>query len=87
MSGAWSKGSSRRWRAIRSQVLARDGWVCQLCKQPIDPALRTPHPMSAEVHHTIGKEQGDSLRYLVAAHRDCNLKARTPPQPRKVTRW
>jgi hypothetical protein len=43
--------------------------------------------MSAEVHHTVGKAHGDSMRYLVAAHRDCNLKARTPPQPRPVTRW
>lgn len=88
VSGAWSRGSSRRWRGIRARVLARDGWVCQLCRRPIDPALKTPHPMSAEVHHTLGKDAtGDSMRYLVAAHRDCNLKARTPPQPRPHSKW
>lgn len=88
VSGAWAKGSTRRWRAIRRAVLHRDKWTCQLCGKPIDPVLKEPHPMSGQVHHTLGKgATGDDPRYLVAAHRDCNLKARTPPRPRRVSRW
>jgi hypothetical protein len=44
--------------------------------------------MAPQVHHTLGRAvTGDDPRYMVAAHRTCNLEARTPPQPRKVSSW
>ena len=27
-------GSTRSWRNVRAQVMARDGWTCQLCGAP-----------------------------------------------------
>lgn len=78
MSRSWANGSTPAWRRLRLVILTRDRWVCQLCNQPIDPRLKPPHPMSS-VHHTVGRTvSGDDPRYLVAAHRDRNLKAGEP---------
>jgi 5-methylcytosine-specific restriction endonuclease McrA len=92
MSKAWAKGSTRAWRRTRLAVLNRDGWICQLCHQRIDPRLRPPNPRSASVHHLDGKVYGDDPTRLVAAHRLCNLAAGDPtaapdPAPRPMTRW
>jgi 5-methylcytosine-specific restriction endonuclease McrA len=87
VSASWAGGSTRGWRTLRLYVLTRDQWVCQLCEQPIDPLLIHPHPRSPQVHHIHGKALGDDPRFLQAAHRDCNLKARVEPQPRRVSRW
>lgn len=92
MSKGWKGGSTRRWRKIRRFVLERDRWICQICDQPIDPALRPPHPMSASVHHTRGKINGDNPEHLEAAHRKCNMdigdpNAQPDPEPRPMTRW
>lgn len=91
MSKAWAKGSTTKWRKLRLFVLNRDGWVCQLCKQPIDPGLHPPDPMSASVHHAKGKVYGDDPAHLVAAHSGCNAKTGDPnrgdPAPVSATRW
>lgn len=36
--GSWRArgGSTRAWRKLRAFVLARDGWVCQVCGGPAD---------------------------------------------------
>ena len=91
-SKAWRSKNTRAWRRVRLAVLDRDKWICQLCKQPIDPRLKHPHPMSAQVHHTLGRAvSGDDPRYLVAAHRACNVAegepGRTDPTPTSLTRW
>lgn len=92
MSLSWSGGSDRRWRAMRIRILNRDHWICQLCDEPIDPAIRPPDPRCAAPHHTLGRKiSGDDPRFIVAAHLGCNLKAgdptKTDPQPRPVNRW
>ncbi|MFF5992594.1 HNH endonuclease [Prauserella flavalba] len=92
MSKTWKGGSSRAQRAARAFVLDRDAWVCQLCGKPIPRAARTPHPDSAEAHHTVARELvGDNPEYMVASHRRCNQKAGDPrvtdPQPRPRTKW
>lgn len=88
----WPAGSTRQWRRIRLQVLARDGWVCRLCNLPIDPSLRPPHPGSASVHHVTDRALvGDDPRALLSTHRACNAAAgdpaKTNPQPRTLTDW
>lgn len=92
MSRAWRGGSTRAWRKLRTLVLNRDAWTCQLCQQHINPTLTPPHPRSATVHHTKGKAYGDDPRYLVAAHRECNMEVGDPtatpdPAPTPMTRW
>jgi len=87
MSKSWSKGSTRGWRRVRAQVLARDGYRCQ---------LRLPGKCTSVAtcaHHTKGKGvTGDDPRYLVAACDPCNLAVgdptrRTDPPAQPVTRW
>lgn len=91
MSRAWAGGSTNRWRKIRLLVLVRDGWICQLCGDPIDPSLPKGHPRGPTVHHTRGKVAGDDPAHLVAAHTECNVAAGDPnrhdPQPVSVTDW
>jgi hypothetical protein len=64
------------WPRIRKAILDRDGWVCQLCHQPIDPSIPWPKPMSATVDHKIPVTKGGSWwdeSNLRAAHNKCNL--------------
>ena len=74
-------------------MLDRDDWICRLCGQPIDPRLAYPHPLSAAVHHTLGRAvTGDDPRYLEAAHKVCNERAGDPtraadPPPVSMTDW
>jgi hypothetical protein len=92
---AWDVTHTRYWRErVRLPVLQRDGWICRLCHKAINPLLRAPHPMSPTVHHTLGARiSGNDMRYLVAAHRICNLKLGDPsrrtndPKPRGMTLW
>lgn len=79
-------------RKVRPAVLIRDGYICHICRKPIDPNLQSPHPMSATLDHIVGPQTGSNPDYLKAAHRICNLKRGNPrqlpdPQPRRVTRW
>ena len=60
-------------RAIRTAVLERDQWTCQLCFDPIDP-LAPLGNWSASVDHVIpiSKQGTDEIDNLQAAHRWCN---------------
>lgn len=35
------------------EIYDRDGWICALCHQPIDPQLRWPEPMSVSLDHVV----------------------------------
>ena len=55
-------GSTRAWRELRAQVLARDRWACVVCGAP-----------ATEVDHIIAVKDGGSddpwnLRSLCAEH-------------------
>jgi 5-methylcytosine-specific restriction endonuclease McrA len=67
--------------AARVLVFERDGWICQLCSDPIDPALIWPASLSASVDHRIplskclehfGPDYVDSADNWQAAHLVCN---------------
>lgn len=84
--GAWDGGSSRAWRKLRTRVLARDGWVCQLQIEGVCTGVAT------HAHHTQGRDvTGDDPAYIVAACRACNLTIGKPtrydPAPKQVTKW
>lgn len=84
MSRGWAGGSTRRWRRVRTHVLARDQHRCQL---RIEGMCRTRADC---VHHTLGKAvTGDDPEHLVAACTPCNLKVGDPratdPAPRPGT--
>lgn len=56
------------------QVYERDRWMCQLCLEPIDPAIAWPHRMSPSVDHIIALSRGGehALDNVQAAHLGCN---------------
>ena len=37
------RGSTRQWRALRSQILARDGYVCQICGAAANTSITNGH--------------------------------------------
>lgn len=59
----------------RINVLAeRDGWICALCGEPIDPSLKGLHPMRATRDHIIPRSEkgSNALSNLQLAHSVCN---------------
>lgn len=63
--GMRRRGSTREWRRIRSEVLARDGFACHYCGGP-----------ASEVDHVLPVSRGgnDALGNLVAACLPCNRR-------------
>lgn len=76
MSKAWAKGSTRKWRRTRQQILdANQQTNSGKCRLQI-PGVCTG--TANQVHHTRGKEYGDDPAYLMAVCRECNLKVGKP---------
>lgn len=90
MSNGWQGGSTRAWRALRADVLARARYRCQV---RTDVCTGAAPLEGGHVHHTRGKAlTGDDPRYLQASCAACNLHLGDPskvadPQPVKRTRW
>ncbi len=86
MSKAWEGGSTRAWRKLRLEILARDNWKCR---------IRIPEKCTGEatqVHHTLGRKvTGDDPAHLESACAPCNRAVGEPgkrtirPEPR--TTW
>lgn len=99
MSKGWEGGSSRAQRRQRSDVLRRDGGLCQLKipRDPDDPGDDGCEVYATHVHHkrgiTISGKVVANLNDLEAACARCNLKAGDPtklgdPEPNPPrTRW
>ncbi len=71
----YSKNGSRR-RKIRARLLASSD-TCAICGLPIDKALRTPDPMSAEVDEIVPVSLGGDpldIRNCQLVHRICNQR-------------
>lgn len=69
------RGDRTAKRIPAIEIYERDGWICQICGQPIDPDLRAPFVMSKTTDHVIpltkgGLHQVDNLQ---AAHLYCNI--------------
>lgn len=58
----------RRWRKFhRRTIYVRDGWICGICAQPVDPNLRYPDLMSASLDHVVPLSKG-------GAHTKANVR-------------
>lgn len=59
----------------RESVFDRDGWLCGLCSEPVNPALEWPHPKSVSLDHVIPLSKGGahSMSNTQCAHLDCNV--------------
>jgi hypothetical protein len=60
------------------EIFERDGWVCQLCKDPVDRSLAYPNPRSASLDHVlpIAKGGGHTRENAQLAHLGCNARKR-----------
>jgi 5-methylcytosine-specific restriction endonuclease McrA len=58
-----------------SDLVARDGSDCWLCKEPIDLTLSGKHPRMASYDHVIPTSRGgsDEPKNLKLAHLACNI--------------
>ena len=58
----------------RVEVFERDGWVCQLCGERVDPLLKGPDPLAASLDHIVPVSLGgDHLpENCQLAHLGCN---------------
>lgn len=96
MSKAWSGGSTRGYRAVREQVLIRDGHRCRMgdpthligrgqarsagCTGGTRTDPDTGRPL-IHVHHTAGRGiTGDDPAFMVTSCQSCNLAAGDPVQ-------
>lgn len=61
-------------RADRLGIYDRDGWVCQLCGEPVDPAVDPRTRWGATLDHITPRSLGGShdSSNLRLAHRRCN---------------
>lgn len=60
-----------------AEVFEADGWICQLCFEPVDPALPYPDPMSKSLDHRIplADPRGTHMRdNAQLAHLTCNVR-------------
>lgn len=85
---AWGdKGSTRKWRTKRDDVLNRDGRRCQLRLEGCTTVADTVHHLTA----WHGPPEDVPMRLLTAACERCNKAAgdpsKTDPPPRGGTRW
>jgi 5-methylcytosine-specific restriction endonuclease McrA len=57
-------------------LFERDGWLCQLCNEPIDPTLPRTHPRGASVDHVLPLALGGLHCYAntQASHLRCNTR-------------
>lgn len=67
----WSRGGLKRQSlppAIRASVIERDGYVCGLCGDPVDPG-------DVHIDHVLPVSLGgdDELPNLQVTHSSCNL--------------
>lgn len=60
--------------AGRVAIYDRDGWICQLCSEPVDPLAPTNSRWDATLDHIVPSSKGgdDSPENLRLAHRRCN---------------
>lgn len=64
----------------RHEIFTRDGWVCHICHDPVDPTLRRPEPLSPSLDHLIPladpRSPGHVRTNVALAHLHCNLSKR-----------
>jgi len=90
---AWKKKNALRRSAFATgekintiEIAERDGWLCHLCDEPIDPELRAPHPGSLTLDHLVplnprlGEPAGThTVDNVKVAHWGCNSRRQNRP--------
>ncbi len=82
----------RAVRVDRLAIFERDGWVCQLCGEAVDPAREFPDPLSPSLDHVIPLDRGGAHvpENCQLAHFGCNAskgsRRTAPGRPRRPCR-
>lgn len=73
---AMTRGSAVVEEVDRDVVFERDGWVCQLCGDPVNSSIEYPHPMSKSLDHVKPIALGGEHTYenTQLAHLVCNAR-------------
>lgn len=60
----------------RLEIFERDGWMCGICGDPVDPELAHPEPLSASLDHVVPLAQGGRhvRSNCQCTHLVCNLR-------------
>ena len=68
-----SNGPAEKFTDI--EIFERDGWVCGICHEPIDPEVKWPDPMSKSLDHIIPISEGGvhTRANVRASHLGCNV--------------
>ncbi len=58
------------------EIFERDGWVCHICREPIDPEARHPDVRAASVDHVVSLANGGTHTRdnMAASHLICNMR-------------
>lgn len=58
------------------EIFERDGWVCHICREPIDPEAKRPDAWAASVDHVIALANGGTHTRdnMAASHLICNIR-------------
>lgn len=58
------------------EIYERDGWFCQICGIPVDPALKSPDGASASLDHIVPLSKGGAhtRANTQLAHLTCNVR-------------
>jgi len=59
---------------VNLEIFERDGWVCGICHEPVDPNLKKPDPGAVELDHVIPIVKGGShtRANVQTSHARCN---------------
>lgn len=60
----------------RKKIYTRDGWICQLCLESVDPTLKFPEYLSPTLDHVIPLAKGGTHEpaNVQLAHFICNSR-------------
>lgn len=63
-------------RVVAQEIFKRDGWLCGICRHPIDPSVTYPSRRSASLDHVVPLSWGGEHTALnvQAAHLGCNME-------------
>lgn len=73
-------------RLSRHRIFERDGWMCHICGEPVDPTIADPDPQCATLDHLIPFCDPDCPGHIATnvalAHMRCNVvkNGRTRPE-------
>lgn len=58
------------------EIFERDGWVCHICREPIDPEAKHPDVRAASIDHVVSLASGGTHTRdnMAASHLICNMR-------------